>query len=223
MGSTAKHRTKWNLLCSNHVKFLKCELGQSKQREKREATREKPQSKIYSQSDNWHSQKTSHHFSSSSPCWSATLLLKLLFLLWASKHGGMFGWLSGKQHFMAHSCHSLGAWVLPLRVQWWGAGTDTCFQLRPAKRTWCESTNVHSMIAHCWQQFSQSLMLGNSTVFPSPHSFFSYFWFCASSFQMNKQLFLCSEAPHPTRDAVFQLLLMVTRNPLWIPLYSEVK
>lgn len=54
----------------------------------------------------------------------------------------MFGRLSGKRHFRAHSCHSLGTWILPQRVQWWGAGRGRyAFYLRMAscERTWCET------------------------------------------------------------------------------------
>lgn len=121
--------------------FHKCEAMQSKPRQKvgerkgreNESLKDgikKPQLELHSQLDNWHSQKTSHHFSSSSHRLSAVLLLKLLSPLWVTKQGGMFGWLSGKCHFRVHSCHSLGTWILSLRVQWWGVGRgSTAFYL----------------------------------------------------------------------------------------------
>lgn len=60
----------------------------------------------------------------------------------AAEQRGMFGWLSGKHHFRAHSCHSPGTWILPQRVQWWRAGRDRYvlhFKMESWDRRACES------------------------------------------------------------------------------------
>lgn len=162
----------------------------------------------------------------------------------------MFGRLSGKRHFRAHSCHSLGTWILPQRVQWWGAGRGRyAFYLKMAscERTWCETKTGCSDI----------LLLAHSLLSRSPrhHSspsivptklmklfFFLCFYFlpCISSallfskapshsvlgLNVNKQSSLCSErTPIPLPKGMLLPILpltMVTGNLLGITFYTEV-
>lgn len=88
----------------------------------------------------------------------------------------MFGWLSGKRHFRAHSCQSPGTWILPQKVQWWGAGRRRyAFYLRMAscERTWCETKTGCSDIRRlsCFLSFSSFPELHTVVVILPHHSF----------------------------------------------------
>lgn len=119
-------------------------------------------------------------------CW------KLLCPLCAAKRGGMFGRLSGKRHFRAHSCHSPGTWILPQRVHWWGAGKRTAaFYLKMGswQRTWCEAKTLISWYSHTHipprHPFSPSLTI-SSLLPPLPRS-------SVTGLNLKKQSCLCGE------------------------------
>lgn len=157
-------------------------------REKREEERES-RAQPYSRTDNWHSRKTSRRLSSPSRRLSAGPLPKFLRPLWTTKRGGMFGRLSGKRHFRAHSCHSPGTWILPQRVQWWRAGRGRyAFYLKMAscERTWNQNWLLWYSLAHTAplllsapssQSFFPSLILTHFCPFTAPRTFSSSFFF----------------------------------------------
>ena len=149
----------------------------------------------------------------------------------------MFGRLSGKRHFRAHSCHSLGTWILPQRVQWWGAGRGRyAFYLRMAscERTWCETktgcSDIQSLTHSPLPNQTRSLSFFPPPPPPLSPKLFPFFCptsfsyisssftlfkssvpFCVGPKNLNKQSSLCGESfPSPLPKGMLLPILRLT-------------
>lgn len=209
MGNAAKDMTEWKVLhFKNHMMFLKREAkwkGKGGQEER------KSRAQPYSRTDNWHSRKTSRRLSSPSRRLSAGPLPKFLRPLWTTKRGGMFGQLSGKRHFRAHSCHSPGTWILPQRVQWWRAGRGRyAFYLKMAscERMWNQNWLLWYSPAH-----TAPLLLSA----PSSHNHSSHRWFSHTFCPSAAPRTFSSSFFSPPKKGLSLPQLELTNVSLWWP------
>lgn len=111
--------------------------------------------KPYSRSDNWRCEKTRHGFSSSSRRLSAVLLLEVIVLIVRNVWPPLW-----ETALRTHSCHSLGTWILPQRVQWWGAGrVRYAFYLKMA--SWDVKEKLAALIFWRWSTNLRDLYFVN--------------------------------------------------------------